>query len=130
MQRLSSWPLLWLLSSLRWTSTRDRLTDLAAEEGRVRAQIKSAGTADKPKRDPAQAPREGWVLRSASSRRRDALGSCDSTSVSIATALLQALPSRLLVRDRDAVFRVRGEEHLITPIEQSVTDLLGPSSVL
>jgi hypothetical protein len=47
MQRLSSWPLLWLFSSLRWTSTRDRLTDLAAEEGRVRAQIKKRDDAER-----------------------------------------------------------------------------------
>jgi hypothetical protein len=130
MQRLSSWPLLWLFSSLRWTSTRDRLTDLAAEEGRVRAQIKKRDDAERrtsPRGEPGPDPASACLPFP---RRRDALGSCDSTSVSIATALLQALPSRLLVRDRDAVFRVRGEEHLITPIEQSVTDLLGPLFVL
>jgi hypothetical protein len=102
MQRLSSWPLLWLFSSLRWISTRDRL----------RAQIKKRDDAER-KTSPRGEP--GPDRASAClpfPRRRDALGSCDSTSVSIATALLQALPSRLLVRDRDAVFRVRGEETL------------------
>jgi hypothetical protein len=128
MPRLS-WPLLWLFSSLRWTSTRDRLTDLAAEEGRVRAQIKKGDDAERsgPRGPPGPDPASACLTFP---RRRDALGSCGSTSVSIATAPLQALPSRLPVRDRDAVFRVRGEEHIITPIEQSVTDLLGPSSVL